>query len=674
VALVWTRDGIDWSLKLARTAVQVKAAPAGMIPADVAGYATKAGERYAVLWRKPARGEQAVAYAGVPQAEHKSATDVFKDGGYLPATVQALPGADGTSRYSGVWWKGPEKVEKGALRWTDSEQRHDDAIFAGEHLLLDVHLGAAAPPARPLAWVAGLAAAPRSLPALALSARYRELESFSSAPRHYASVWRDDTVREAAGLHGLSAASHLARCRELIAQGYRPVALSLAALPGEKTPRAASAWHRRVPPAQERDRLASRQGTAAATLLHLKEPQPVWPLLRHSPDPAVRSYLVERVGSRRVDARVLVERLEVEKDVSARRALILALGEFTENELPAAVRAPLARKLLAWYRADPDAGIHGAIDWLLRHGKEGPVARPLDWGQAKELERMDAEFARASRERKRTEDDKRRWYVNGQGQTFTLIRGPVEFRMGSPLWEADRIGVNEKPHRRVIPRSYAIMTKPVTVAQWQGFLKDRPAVPRDFLKRYSPEAGGPIIGVSWFAAAQYCNWLSEKEGIPKEQWCYPDKIEEGMKPFPDYLRRTGYRLPSEAEWEYACRAEASSTRSYGAAAELLPRYSWNQANSQARSWPVGQKRPNDFGLFDMHGNVWQWCQDPAFRYPSGRIEDKEDIRYIEDKISRVLRGASFADLAPLVRSASRLSFRPAFRLYGVGVRACRTYH
>jgi formylglycine-generating enzyme required for sulfatase activity len=147
-----------------------------------------------------------------------------------------------------------------------------------------------------------------------------------------------------------------------------------------------------------------------------------------------------------------------------------------------------------------------------------------------------------------------------------------------------------------------------------------------------------------------------------------------MKPFPDYLRRTGYRLPTEAEWEYAARAEAASSRYYGDSVELLRRYAWHQANGEDRTWPVGQKRPNDFGLFDMHGNVFTWTQDPAFLYPSGRVEDKEDIRPIEDRISRVFRGGSFSALAPYVRSALRSFLRPAFRNNIVGVRPCRTYH
>jgi formylglycine-generating enzyme required for sulfatase activity len=257
---------------------------------------------------------------------------------------------------------------------------------------------------------------------------------------------------------------------------------------------------------------------------------------------------------------------------------------------------------------------------------------------------------------------------------MTLIRGPVQFRMGSPVWEADRMEVNEKPHLRVIGRSFALATKPVTVAQWRQFVKERPDVPGDFVKRYSPESDGPIINVSWFAAAQYCNWLSRKEGIPKEQWCYPDKIAEGMKPLPDHLKRTGYRLPSEAEWEYACRAGTVTERYYGAGEEFLPRYAWFQGNSRERTWPVGQKRPNGLGLFDMHGNVFTWCQESAFLYPSGRVEDKEDIRDIADILIRSLRGCSFSDNAPIVRSAYRVFNRPAYRFINSGLRVCRTYH
>jgi formylglycine-generating enzyme required for sulfatase activity len=524
-----------------------------------------------------------------------------------------------------VWWKGPGQPEKWAIDWDKDPRAHADKVFAGEQLLIDVDVG---------------------------------------VPNRCSSVWRADSSREGAILHGMKPEAHLARCRVLAVKGYRPMALSLAEAPGEGI-LAASAWRRPVLVPSEMDRQARRRATAGATLLHLHDPEAVWPLFRRQPDPTVRSFLVQRAALLRVDARVLVRRLEQEQDASARAALIVALGDYSGQDFPADVRRPLAEKLLRWYRDDADAGVHGAIDWLLRPAEEGPEKRPLNWGRPKELEQMDQELKQRDPSRKRS------WYVNGQGQTFSVVQGPVGFRMGSPPSEADRIE-NEKPHWRIINRNFAIATKAVTVAQWRRFLADCPDVPRDYLVRCSPVDDGPIIDVSWYMAARYCNWLSKKEGIPQSQWCYPEVIQEGMKPLANHLGRTGYRLPTEAEWEYACRAGTTSSRSYGSSAELLTRYAWCAANAGERTWPVGQKRPNDLGLFDMHGNVFTWCQDPAYTYLSGRVEDKEDLGSIAADPGRILRGASFLAVTPVVRSATRVFNRPTSRQVSIGLRVGRT--
>jgi formylglycine-generating enzyme required for sulfatase activity len=502
---------------------------------------------------------------------------------------------------------------------------------------------------------------------------FRELLAPVGVLGGYASAWGEDTAHEAEGLHGLAPGAHLARCRELAARGWRPVALALARAPGARDPVAASVWHRPVPAAAEQARLARRQATAAATLLRLGQAEAAWPLWRHTPDPTARSYLVQRAASLGVGAGLLAQRLTQEKDASARRALIVALGEYGAKELPASVRARLVKDLLRWYRDDPDPGTHGAIDWLLRHGKEGPAARPLDWGQRQELERIDAELAR------RDPPGGRGWYVNGQGQTFTVMPGPVEFRMGSPPAEPERVAGLETPHVRVVPRGFALATKPVTVAQFERYLADHAALKPDYLKRrpfftkYSPEAEGPVVGVTWMEAASYCNWLSEKEGIPREQWFYQFKAgKENLDP-DGPLRRTGYRLPTEAEWEYACRAGSVSSRSFGSPEELLPRYAWYLANSQGRAWPVGQKRPNDLGLFDMHGQVMTWCQSAAGLYPAGRVGDREGLRTGRPDVNRVLRGASYTHLAPSARSAQRAFSRPADYDSTIGFRVCRTW-
>ena len=308
------------------------------------------------------------------------------------------------------------------------------------------------------------------------------------------------------------------------------------------------------------------------------------------------------------------------------------------------------------------------MEWLLRNANEGPEPRKLDWGQAAALKAIDNGLQR------RDPDADRRWYVNGQGQTMVLVPGPVEFRMGSPGSEAGRNSGREIPHLRRIGRSFAIASKSVTVEEFQRFVKERPDMRRsNTSSEFSPDVDGPILFVTWYMAAQYCNWLSEKEGLPEAEWCYPkhSDIKEGMKPFPDYLKRKGYRLPTDAEWEYAARAGTLSSRYYGSPEELLPRYAWFLQNSQDRAWPVGQKRPNDLGLFDIQGNVWNWTQNSDYKYPgnvNGKpIEDIEDMKDVNDKSDRVLRGGAFVSPPLYVRSAYPLYFRPSFHHYGVGL-------
>jgi formylglycine-generating enzyme required for sulfatase activity len=425
---------------------------------------------------------------------------------------------------------------------------------------------------------------------------------------------------------------------------------------------------RRASSETERQRHASRQAAAALALARLGVADPLWSLLKSSPYPEVRSRLIHRLCPASVRAHDLVERLLAEKAAaSVRAALVLALGEYGRDQFPAGLREErLVPFLLEKYKDDPDPGVHGAIDWLLRHGKEGPIDRPLDWSPlaGNGLEKIDRELKR------RDPDGKRGWYVNGQGQTFTVIESGEAFLMGSPRGEADR-HPDEEQHGRVIGRRYAISTKPVTVAQFKRFRKAH-----HYTQRYSPEPNGPIISVPWYEAARYCNWLSEQEGIAKDQWCYPDKIAAGMKPLPDHLKRTGYRLPTEAEWEYACRAGALTSRHYGSSVDLLPRYAWYLHNSQDRTWPVGQKRPNDLGLFDTHGNVSTWCQESSWAYPAGTLEkpvrDKEDGRAVREEEVRVYRNGSCVDPAVNVRSAYRSSLQPAREFYSLGLRVART--
>jgi formylglycine-generating enzyme required for sulfatase activity len=388
--------------------------------------------------------------------------------------------------------------------------------------------------------------------------------------------------------------------------------------------------------------LAQRQAAVGAALLVMDRGAAVWPLLQHGPDPTVRSYLIERLGPAGVDPKALAARLD-RAEVSVRRALLLSLGQFGLDRLSLAERDPWIPRLAALYQDDPDAGIHGAAEWVLRQ-----------WGQEQELKKIDLHLPTGR-------VAGRQWYVNGQGQTLVIVPAPGKVVVGEDQ------GREERP----IDWDFAIATKEVTVAQFLKFRKDH-----IYYKPATPTGDCPVNDVRWYEAAGYCNWLSEQEGIPKDQWCYlpndKGQYADGMKIAPNYLKRRGYRLPTEAEWEYACRAGSKTDWSCGAAAELVGKYAWHSDNSLGRSHPVGLLKPNDLGLFDMHGNAWEWCHDfygPRNKAAVGKdINDKEDIEYIKDKDSRVLRGGSWDDGAGYCRAALQSVYPPGGRYNDMGFR------
>jgi formylglycine-generating enzyme required for sulfatase activity len=417
------------------------------------------------------------------------------------------------------------------------------------------------------------------------------------------------------------------------------------------------------------DNRARRQANAAAVLFYLGRPDRVWPLLRHSRDPSRRTYLVHCLGPLGMEPLPLIRRLETEQEVSTRRALILSLGEFPEEKLPAGERLLLSEKLMSWYRDDPDPGTHSAIDWLLRRWKQNAKSE-----------------TKPTKERGQGEPS---WYVNGQGQTFAILPGPLEFKLGSPPDEPGRNAGLEGWQDRRIDRSLAIATKEVTVRQFKQFLDANPEVSKDSLRisqRYSYDPDGPIVGVLWFEAAQYCRWLTQKEGLAEDQMCYPavaeiqkrvfakNPEERGIRLPANCLQRIGYRLPTEAEWEYACRAGAVTSQAFGNSRTMLDHYGWHLANAQARAHPVGLLKPNDFGLFDMYGNANEWTHDKLLSdAPAVAPEVPEEERsIIWNQNFMLYRGGSASNLPGDLRSAQRFRSQLMNREAFLGFRVVRT--
>jgi formylglycine-generating enzyme required for sulfatase activity len=411
----------------------------------------------------------------------------------------------------------------------------------------------------------------------------------------------------------------------------------------------------------------------------MNQPAKVWPLLQRQPnpdDPRVRSYLIHRWGPLGAAASALVQRLADEPDVTIRRALVLSLGpeEFPEGTWRPEEKQRLVGQLQGMYRTDSDPGLHAAAEWLLRQWQQGPWLRQTneEWvknseQRAKRLKRIRQALAKAK------EKTPPQWYVNSQGQTMVVIPGPGEFVMGSPSTEEGR-QPNELQHTKKIGRTFALAAQAVTVEQYRKF---NARYGKGEIEQWARTADSPVLATDWFQAVSYCNWLSQQEGMKEEQWCYPKEIKPGIALPRDYLSRSGYRLPTEAELEYATRAGAATSRYYGETEEQLEKYARYQKNGQEQAWPVGGKKPNDLGLFDVHGNVWNWCQDRYENYPAGQggkaYDDKEGALTINIQDSRVMRGGSFTNQAVIVRSATRSGNVPSTRFNIFGFRPARTF-
>ncbi|MHC4878282.1 MAG: SUMF1/EgtB/PvdO family nonheme iron enzyme, partial [Planctomycetota bacterium] len=418
---------------------------------------------------------------------------------------------------------------------------------------------------------------------------------------------------------------------------------------------------------ENREQLALRQAHAAVALARLGLEQDIWGLLKLRRDPRSRSYLLHAFREFHVDPRIIWDRYIQETDVTVRRALILALGEYGDQSLEASLLSAIVDHLQVVFREETDQGIHSAAEWALKQYEAtellGPVVNELTQSYSADRPGFDAE------------GNAREWYINSLKMTMLVVQADQPFHMGSPAFEEDCNADVETLHLRRIGRTFAIAATPVTVRQFKAFRPDH-----EYNKGYARDENCPVNSVNWYSAAEWCNWLSEQEGIPSEEWCYPpdQRFESGMKLYPDYLSRRGYRLPTEAEWEYACRAGTATARCYGQTEALLAKYAWYTENAQDRfTLPVGSLKPNDFGLFDVHGNIDEWCQDqfqPGYpaRNDGVPTPDVEDLSPVVDDFKRLLRGGSFGARRLYVRSANRYKNFPQENSYFYGFRPVRT--
>ena len=219
--------------------------------------------------------------------------------------------------------------------------------------------------------------------------------------------------------------------------------------------------------------------------------------------------------------------------------------------------------------------------------------------------------------------------INSIGMELVLIPAGT-FIMGSPNSDAEARDSEKPAHRVTISQPFYLGKYPVTQAQWAMAMGNNPS-------EFTGHPDWPVERVSWQDVQVFIQKLNARES------------------------GEDYRLPTEAEWEYACRAGSTTSYCFGDDSNQLGKYAWYKENARGQPHPVGLRTPNTWGLYDMHGNVWEWVQDWYQPYPT-------DPRSASSGPDRVNRGGSWVVNAKFCRSAARGHVTPGHRAYDLGFR------
>jgi formylglycine-generating enzyme required for sulfatase activity len=234
------------------------------------------------------------------------------------------------------------------------------------------------------------------------------------------------------------------------------------------------------------------------------------------------------------------------------------------------------------------------------------------------------------------------------------------FWMGSKEDEHGR-GPDEGPRHQVSVSKFRLCRTEVTQGQWQAVMGQNPSQ-----CEHGCGSDLPVQNVSWFDAIEYLDRLSEREGLTR---CYADRGADGAIQW--NRQCTGYRLPTEAEWEYAARAGTDTAYSAGSEPRVMAEHAWFEHNAGARMHPVASKPANPWGLHDMHGNVYEWVWD--WHGPYSDAQERDPVGPAEGRL-RVMRGGSFVSWSKDIRSANRFGVVPTARGgRGLGLRCARSH-
>ncbi len=380
-----------------------------------------------------------------------------------------------------------------------------------------------------------------------------------------------------------------------------------------------------------RARAATSPGTRAryaSILLSLGEAGPARSVLSLGPDPAARLAFIHGFGPWHADLTGLPGLLRQIDAPAFRSGLAMAVGLIDPQSLAPGERVGLEAVFQDLYRDDPDGATHSAAGWALRRwGVEPP---PVVVGTAPA--------------------PGRRWFVNAQGMTLVGIE-PGSFTMGDP-------GVGVDPRRVTLTRPFFMGDREVSDELFERFLLDprypgreKPRNWPGVVRVISPTRECPVNNATWAETLLFCNWLSRREG---RRPCY-ERTGTGPSDWRCDFAADGYRLPTAAEWEYADRAGTTTTFPIGDQPDLLPHYA---TAIRMQAGPGATLLPNDWGLFDMMGNIWEGVWDSTSAQSAPELTDPAGD---PSDATRDMRGGAMGSGGFYTRSAMRYGERVEIR-------------